>query len=310
MKAHDKQKRMRIYFTGVGGQGTLTATTLLARTALQAGLDVVAGEVHGMAQRGGVVESVLLLGGWRSPKLDFGEADLLLGFEPLETLRGLSYLRPGGAVFSSSDPLPPVSVSLGQASYPDMAHIKEELGIEADMREAVSYALYPKVYEDYWKSLEKDGDLSHVSSDIFFHGLVEGESGDVALEEGKVLAVKLIEVKDPDEEGNSHVTFEVNGARRVVSVLNEVATKSLEIVRKPIADQDNPSHVGANIPGTVIKINVKEGDEIKENQPLMVLEAMKMETNVLAPRDGVIHRIFVQEGNQVEAGELIAELEG
>ncbi|WP_022655528.1 indolepyruvate oxidoreductase subunit beta [uncultured Desulfovibrio sp.] len=126
MKAHGKQKRMRIYFTGVGGQGTLTATTLLARTALQAGLHVVAGEVHGMAQRGGVVESVLLLGGWRSPKLDFGEADLLLGFEPLETLRGLPYLRPGGAVFSSRDPLPPVSVSLGQVSYPDMAHIEEQ----------------------------------------------------------------------------------------------------------------------------------------------------------------------------------------
>ena len=102
MKAHDKQKRMRIYFTGVGGQGTLTATTLLARTALQAGLDVVAGEVHGMAQRGGVVESVLLLGGWRSPKLDFGEADVLLGFEPLETLRGLPYLRPG--VFQQRSP--------------------------------------------------------------------------------------------------------------------------------------------------------------------------------------------------------------
>lgn len=192
----------------------------------------------------------------------------------------------------------------------DMAHIREDLGVEADMREAVSYALYPKVYDDYWKSLEKDGDLSNMSSELFFHGLVEGESGDVALEEGKVLSVKLIEVKDADEEGNSHVTFEVNGARRVVSVLNQVATKSLEIVRKPIADPDNPSHVGANIPGTVIKINVKEGDEIKENDPLMVLEAMKMETNVLAPRDGVIHRIFVSEGGQVEAGELIAELEG
>lgn len=192
----------------------------------------------------------------------------------------------------------------------DMAHIREDLGVEADMREAVSYALYPKVYDDYWKSLEKDGDLSNMSSELFFHGLVEGESGDVALEEGKVLSVKLIEVKDADKEGNSHVTFEVNGARRVVSVLNQVATKSLEIVRKPIADPDNPSHVGANIPGTVIKINVKEGDEIKENDPLMVLEAMKMETNVLAPRDGVIHRIFVSEGGQVEAGELIAELEG
>ena len=120
-------RRARVFLTGVGGQGTLTATTLLARTALDAGLDVVAGEVHGMAQRGGVVESVMLLGGWRSPKLDFGEADVLLGFEPLETLRALPYLQPGGAVFSSSDPLPPLSVSLGKAAYPDMPHIMERV---------------------------------------------------------------------------------------------------------------------------------------------------------------------------------------
>ncbi|MDR1659874.1 MAG: 2-oxoacid:acceptor oxidoreductase family protein [Desulfovibrio sp.] len=119
-------QRLRVYFTGVGGQGTLTATTLLAGAAMAAGLDVVAGEVHGMAQRGGVVESVLLLGGWRSPRLDFGEADVLLGFEPLETLRGLPYLRSGGAVFSSSDPLPPVGVSLGQARYPELAVIEEK----------------------------------------------------------------------------------------------------------------------------------------------------------------------------------------
>jgi indolepyruvate ferredoxin oxidoreductase, beta subunit len=126
MKTQEMQKRMRIFFTGVGGQGTLTATTLMARTALEAGLDVVAGEVHGMAQRGGVVESVMLLGGWRSPKLDYGEADVLLGFEPLETLRALPYLQPGGAIFSSSDPLPPLSVALGKAEYPDMQHIMEK----------------------------------------------------------------------------------------------------------------------------------------------------------------------------------------
>ena len=126
MKTQEMQKRMRIFFTGVGGQGTLTATTLLARTALEAGLDVVAGEVHGMAQRGGVVESVMLLGGWRSPKLDYGEADVLLGFEPLETLRALPYLQPGGAIISSSDALPPLSVSLGKAVYPDMPHIMEK----------------------------------------------------------------------------------------------------------------------------------------------------------------------------------------
>lgn len=118
------EKRIRIYMTGVGGQGTLTATTLLARVALDAGLCVVAGEVHGMAQRGGVVESVVLLGGWQSPKLDHGEADILLGFEPLETLRGLPYLAPAGIVFSSTDFLPPLNVSLGKDVLPSLDDVK------------------------------------------------------------------------------------------------------------------------------------------------------------------------------------------
>ncbi len=87
-----EQKRPRIFFTGVGGQGTLTATKLLAQAAMASGVETVAGEVHGMAQRGGVVESSLLLGGWRSPRIDLGEADIILGFEPLETLRSLPYL--------------------------------------------------------------------------------------------------------------------------------------------------------------------------------------------------------------------------
>ena len=115
-----------ILFSGVGGQGILLASELTAHAQLAAGFDVKKSEVHGMAQRGGVVESVMLLGGWRSPKLDYGEADVLLGFEPLETLRALPYLQPGGAIFSSSDPLPPLSVALGKAEYPDMQHIMEK----------------------------------------------------------------------------------------------------------------------------------------------------------------------------------------
>ncbi|MDR0239208.1 MAG: indolepyruvate oxidoreductase subunit beta [Deltaproteobacteria bacterium] len=110
---------LRIVMTGVGGQGTLTATTLLAKIALDLGLEVTSGEVHGMAQRGGVVESALLIGGWRSPRIAFGEADLLLGFEPLETLRALPYLVPGGRVFSSSESLPPLGVALQKEFYPD-----------------------------------------------------------------------------------------------------------------------------------------------------------------------------------------------
>ncbi|MGE4296559.1 MAG: indolepyruvate oxidoreductase subunit beta [Desulfovibrionaceae bacterium] len=120
-------KRTRIYLTGVGGQGTLTATTLLARTALAQGCDVTSGEIHGMAQRGGVVESTVLLGGWKSPKISYGEADVILGFEPMETLRGLPYLAKGGLVISSTDPISPIAVSRGLAAYPDIQSVKDTI---------------------------------------------------------------------------------------------------------------------------------------------------------------------------------------
>ena len=125
-------QRLRIYLTGVGGQGTLTATTLLARTILDQGLPVVSGEIHGMAQRGGVVESSVLMGGWQSPSIYFGEADVILGFEPLETLRALPYLAPNGVVLSSTDFVPPPSVNMGLASLPDIEDIKQQVSAAAN----------------------------------------------------------------------------------------------------------------------------------------------------------------------------------
>ncbi|MDO9083931.1 MAG: indolepyruvate oxidoreductase subunit beta [Humidesulfovibrio sp.] len=120
------QTRLRIFMTGVGGQGTLTATTLLARAALAFGLPVTSGEIHGMAQRGGVVESTLLIG-YKSPKIGPGEADILLGFEPLETLRALPYLKPGGLVLTSTEFLPPLSVASGREENPDIDSIKARI---------------------------------------------------------------------------------------------------------------------------------------------------------------------------------------
>ena len=118
-------KRIRIHFAGVGGQGTLTATTLLSKTALDEGLEVVSGEIHGMAQRGGVVESTLLLGGWQSPVISHGEADIVLGFEALETYRAIPYLAKGGCILSSTDFLPPPGVSAGREVCPPLDEIKK-----------------------------------------------------------------------------------------------------------------------------------------------------------------------------------------
>ncbi|MGE4504983.1 MAG: indolepyruvate oxidoreductase subunit beta [Desulfovibrionaceae bacterium] len=148
-------KPLKIFMTGVGGQGTLTATTLLARTALMQGLPVTSGEIHGMAQRGGVVESTLLIG-LKSPKIGPGEADILMGFEPLETLRALPYLKPGGAVFSSTESMPPLSVSMGTATCPGLVDVEarvaevagrtgwyacQSMGLEAGALQAGNIAL-------------------------------------------------------------------------------------------------------------------------------------------------------------------------
>ena len=119
--------RIRIHFAGVGGQGTLTATTLLSKTALDEGLCVTSGEIHGMAQRGGVVESTLLIGGWESPVISHGEADIILGFEALETLRALPYLAPKGIVLSSTDFVPPPGVSAGRETCPPLEEIKKSV---------------------------------------------------------------------------------------------------------------------------------------------------------------------------------------
>ncbi len=119
--------RLRIFFTGVGGQGTVTATRLLAQAALDEGIQVVAGEVHGMAQRGGIVESTVLMGGYVSPRISPGEADVLLGFEPLETLRALPYLAPSGLILSSSDQLPPTSVCCGREQSPPFATMESKV---------------------------------------------------------------------------------------------------------------------------------------------------------------------------------------
>ena len=108
----------RCVFVGVGGQGNLLASRLLGEAALAAGLPAVVSEIHGMAQRGGVVESAVLMGEVTSPIVSNGEADVLVGFEPLETLRTLGKCSRETLVITNLQPLPPFTVSVGQGTYP------------------------------------------------------------------------------------------------------------------------------------------------------------------------------------------------
>lgn len=110
----------RVYFTGVGGQGTLLATTVLAEAAIRAGYHAVTSEVHGMAQRGGVVESTVMIGDVKSPIISDGEADVLLGFEPVETYRAIKKCSADSVVISNTTPIMPYSVAIGRGTYPNV----------------------------------------------------------------------------------------------------------------------------------------------------------------------------------------------
>ena len=112
-------KAIRIFFTGVGGQGTLLATRLVGEAALEENLAVTMSEIHGMAQRGGVVESSVVMGNALSPTIADCEADILMAFEPLEAVRALPKCHAGSVVISSTAPIVPFTVAIGQAIYPE-----------------------------------------------------------------------------------------------------------------------------------------------------------------------------------------------
>jgi indolepyruvate ferredoxin oxidoreductase beta subunit len=109
----------RIVFVGVGGQGNLLASRLLGEACMSAGIPAVVSEIHGMAQRGGIVESSVIMGA-NSPIVSKGEADILIGFEPSETLRALNKCNKNTVVITNTHPLPPFTVAIGQGIYPDI----------------------------------------------------------------------------------------------------------------------------------------------------------------------------------------------
>ncbi len=190
-------------------------------------------------------------------------------------------------------------------------HLKDKHNLDATEKDIISYALYPEVFDKYLDFLKEYGDLSHMGSDVFFHGLYEGETAEIELQEGKTFIVQLSEIGKVDSEGNRRVVFEINGNRREVKIKDKSSLMAQNITSSntKMADSSNKKHIGASIPGTVIKVLVSKGDKIKEGDSLIVIEAMKMETNVVASSSGAVESLLVKEGEQVKSGQLLLELE-
>jgi indolepyruvate ferredoxin oxidoreductase beta subunit len=114
---------LRILVVGVGGQGVIFASKLIGEAMLETGHNVVMSEVHGMAQRGGVVTCQICIGNIHSPIIGDGEADLLLAFEPIEAYRTIQKANKETVIIINTEPLIPTSANFGDVEYPD----KEEI---------------------------------------------------------------------------------------------------------------------------------------------------------------------------------------
>lgn len=198
----------------------------------------------------------------------------------------------------AGDALPAVDLEAARAEA------EHATGRQVNDTELASYLMYPKVFKDYAAHRGHYGDVSILPTPAFFYGLQPGEEISVELERGKSLIVSEQSVAEPDAEGVAKVFFELNGQSRLIRVPKAGLAN---VKAKPEAEEGNPRHVGAPMPGTIVTVAVHAGQKVAKGDPLVSIEAMKMETMLTAERDGLVHAIHARHGESVNAKDLLVE---
>ncbi len=181
---------------------------------------------------------------------------------------------------------------------------EEKAGTSIDDRALASYLMYPKVFTDFARAADHYGPVSVLPTPVFFYGLPAGEEIPVELEKGKTLIVRNQAVGDTDEDGNVRVFFELNGQPRMAKVPDRAHGAGGKTARRK-AEEGNPNHVAAPMPGVVSTLAVHTGQAVKAGDVLLSIEAMKMETALHAERDGTIAEVLVAAGAQIDAKDLL-----
>ena len=168
-----------------------------------------------------------------------------------------------------------------------------------------SYLMYPKVFGDYAAHRREYGPVHVLPTSVYFYGMKPGQEIFVDLGPGKSMVIRCQEVGETDDEGNVKVFFDLNGPPRRAKVPNRMASQSIE--KRPRAEDDNPNHVPAPTPGVIASLAVNEGQKVEAGELLLTIEAMKMETAIRAERDGTIARVVAEANAKVDAKDLLIE---
>ncbi|SDC34121.1 pyruvate carboxylase [Ruegeria marina] len=188
------------------------------------------------------------------------------------------------------------------------AQVSKELeGKEVDDEDLNGYLMYPKVFMDYMGRHRIYGPVRTLPTRTFFYGMEPGEEITAEIDPGKTLEIRCQAIGETDEKGEVKVFFELNGQPRVIRVPNRLVKAST--TQRPKAVAGNPNHLGAPMPGVVATVTVQAGQEVKAGDLLLTIEAMKMETGIHAERDATVKAVHVQPGGQIDAKDLLIELQ-
>ncbi len=169
-----------------------------------------------------------------------------------------------------------------------------------------SYLMYPQVFTDFTKVQKEYSDVSVLPTHAFFYGLRRGEEINVAIEEGKSLIIKLVNVSEPDKDGRRTISYELNGMTREAMIADKKIAPSAKT--RPKADINDPNQIAAPIPGLIASISVSVGHKVAKGEKLLMMEAMKMQTTVYATTDGVVDAINASVGETVESKDLLIKI--
>ena len=194
----------------------------------------------------------------------------------------------------------------------DLEKTRQELsdkldGMKIDDEDLNGYLMYPKVFLDYMERHLTYGPVRTLPTKTFFYGMNSGDEISLEIDPGKTLEIRMQAIGETDENGEVKVFFELNGQPRVIRVPNRLVTS--ETTSRPKADPSNSNHIGAPMPGVISTVSVNEGQAVKKGDLLLTIEAMKMETGIHVERDAKIKAVHVKPATQIDAKDLIIELE-
>lgn len=176
-------------------------------------------------------------------------------------------------------------------------------GRQLSEQEVSSYLMYPEVMSGFARATARFGPVSRLPTHCFFYGMSIGEQVLVEIEKGKVLNIVLAAIGEINDKGERKLFFELNGQPRTISVIEKAAYANVAAVR--MADENDLRQVAAPMPGLISALCVKPGDYVKTGVRLMSIEAMKMETAILATRNGTVTEVIVKVGELVDAKQLL-----